>query len=85
MTRKPRSHVRISLYRTLAIYRIIVAGNALQGAGKLLANLLLPSPVTVPEVFANVHSAQFPLVSKVANIGDSTLYKTFLSHPLPRY
>ena len=42
------------------------------------------SPVTVPEVFANVYSAQFPLISKVANTGDSTLYKTFSSHPLPR-
>ena len=76
MTRKPRSHVRISLYRTWAIYCIIVAR-------QLLANLFPLSPVTVPEVFANVYSAQFPLISKVANTGDSTLYKTFLSHPLP--
>ena len=30
------------------------------------------SLVTVPEVFASVNSAQFPLVSKVVNMGDST-------------
>ena len=84
MTRKPRSHVRISLYRTWAIYCIIVAGDAPWGAGQLLANLFPLSLVTVPEVFANVYSAQFPLISKVANTGDSTLYKNFLSHPLPR-
>ena len=84
MTRKPRSHVRISLYRTWAIYCIIVAGDAPWGAGQLLANLFPLSLATVPEVFANVYSAQFPLISKVANTGDSTLYKTFLSHPLPR-
>ena len=84
MTRKPRSHVRISLYRTWAIYCIIVAGDAPWGADQLLANLFPLSPVTVPEVFANVSSAQFPPISKVANTGDSTLHKTFLSHPLPR-
>ena len=81
MTRKPRSHVRISLYRTWAIYCIIVAGDAPWGAGQLLANLFPLSLVTVPEVF---YSTQFPLISKVANTEDSTLYKTFLSHPLPR-
>ena len=85
MTRKLRSHVRILIYQTWAIDSSIVTGDAPQGAGQLLANLFPLSLVTVPEVFANVHSAQFALVSKVVNIGDSILYKTLSRLPLPRW
>ena len=69
MTRNSRSHVRILIYQTWAIYFIIVTGDLLQGAGQLLANVFPLSLVTVPEVFASVNSVQFPLVSKVVNDG----------------
>ena len=69
MTRNSRSHVRILIYQTWAIYFVIVTGDLLQGACQLLAKVFPLSLVTVPEVFASVNSVQFPLVSKVVNDG----------------